>query len=333
MRNIGVTLTVCLLAFWPVPATAMDYDEQRGWEVPGFCDSYADRAVKAAQRVQKAACGMEPVGRFTTDRKQHYVWCRRVMLKTADEESEAREYWADRCSVCRAYAKEAVQAAVDNILYSCGFTGNRWGTWEEGHFNYCKTVEPTEIVWAGPFPVRMRTPWERIKRERIDTETGARAIAIAQCKENNVRKDCVSCHTSPNKPANVSSGHSPAVRTPVSASTPARELLKRPQGSGGAYLVYPSKNEPKSGTSAVDRLSGSGNALDAIKGGSGGADLVRNKPCPACATVQSSAPAKSGATAPVVTSPVRQTVPRTVPDFNPNYGGMSTRPRDKIDVR
>ncbi|WP_437506363.1 hypothetical protein [Sorangium sp. So ce1099] len=45
---------------------------------------------------------------------------------------------------CARYADSAVQQQLENIRRGCGFSGPRWSTDRNGHYNWCLGVSDTE---------------------------------------------------------------------------------------------------------------------------------------------------------------------------------------------
>jgi hypothetical protein len=160
---------------------------------PATCIRYVAEAVAAAADVRQLDCGFDlSQSRWTTNEAEHTRWCRSVDNDTVEEESQSRQYYVERCGTCRAYADLAKSAANDNILYSCRYSGERWVIDPARHFNWCMTV-----TWrtGGTFIFpSLHKPWDRVKEEIVNRETGARTQAIAECKQRFVNRSCKSCH-------------------------------------------------------------------------------------------------------------------------------------------
>lgn len=360
------------------------------------CNSYALNAVGQVRMAQRNNCPLSGP-RYGTDEKAHYFWCMGVSPDTSIAERDARATQVSACAdnqdYCNSYGNKAGQAALDNKLYNCKFTGPRWGEGSEGHRAYCLSERIAQRVRGeiSSWPQSETT----LRNDLIDkckgknpqrkiafcTNYANEAVADAKTfKEKNCdasqnnwgrwetdyvhhfswcigRGSVTATNTAGNSETGIRNaaieaclarGGGPPRLTPVvnqnsgafgppkggakTLAAPSNPNAKTGTGTGGAYLVH----QPKGGSSALDRLGG-GNALDAVRGGSGGVDLTPSSPCTACGAVQSNAPAKTATTpGKVITqpsAPVRPSVPRSGPDFNPNYGAMSKRPPARIDVR
>jgi hypothetical protein len=54
--------------------------------------------------------------------------------------------WAgDTVEQCHGYARQAVEQAETNKRLGCGYTGNRWGNYYEGHFQFCRSAKPSSV--------------------------------------------------------------------------------------------------------------------------------------------------------------------------------------------
>jgi len=207
---------------------------------PAKCDAYAKDAAKAAQEVRNLACGFnlnDPMW-SSTDPDPHRRWCLFVKAETVDAESDDRRDQVDHCKSCRAYAKAAVQAAADNLTFGCGFKGPEWDTNEQDHYNWCMQRGERPVYLFG-VDVASNNSW--LNDEDIGSETGARDLAIQQCKLTH--KEPVSCHT-------MCHSSNSASRALIPASPGSRLVPK----SGGAIRASTqSSSDPKGrGTSAND---------------------------------------------------------------------------------
>lgn len=105
-------------------------------EVPGFCDSYADKAVAAAATNISNACGRGGP-RYSSDRNVHYWWCMGSRAESVSAEDTNRGAEMSKCSYCRNYADKIPAKVREARLYSCNLTGPRWSPDPEDHFRWC----------------------------------------------------------------------------------------------------------------------------------------------------------------------------------------------------
>ncbi len=127
------------------------------------CDDYARIAVSQHEQNLRRRCGFTG-SRWTSDYNAHYQWCTTVPWESADSETRAREdelrHCRDRRSTCDDYARIAVSQHEQNLRRRCGFTGSRWTSDYNAHYQWCTTV-----------------PWES-----ADSETRAREEELRRCR-------------------------------------------------------------------------------------------------------------------------------------------------------
>jgi hypothetical protein len=127
------------------------------------CDDYARTAVSQQEQNLRRRCGFTG-SRWTSDYNAHYRWCTSVPWESADSEMRAREdelrQCKDRRSMCDDYARTAVSQQEQNLRRRCGFTGSRWTSDYNAHYQWCTTV-----------------PWES-----ADSEMRAREDELRRCR-------------------------------------------------------------------------------------------------------------------------------------------------------
>lgn len=125
------------------------------------CQTFAKRAVMAADAAAKRSCGFGG-GRWSVDYGSHFNWCLSASQPARDQEDQARANQLQGCldaqasaadkskkDACAKYAAIAVAQQSENVSRKCNFTGGRWsGEWQ-AHFDYC--------LGAGPDPVSKET--------------------------------------------------------------------------------------------------------------------------------------------------------------------------------
>lgn len=144
---------------------------------PARCDAYAADAAKAALTVRKLACGfnLKDPRWSSSDPSVHNRWCRSASDDDVNQEQQERDADLNRCEVCRSYAKGAVAANRENIKYHCGFAGDRWGSSEAAHFNWCMAHATDTVTVAEGL-------LNDLKVQILDFEDGERADDLAKCK-------------------------------------------------------------------------------------------------------------------------------------------------------
>lgn len=190
-------------------------------------------------------------------------FARGVNDETIAQRTAELEGTVKRCSFCRTYAKLAVSASADNILYGCGFKGPLWSTNEAYHFNGCMTVQHCDSggvdgLWG---IYACNTPLEDLEAWYLNPDTADRTQKIAECKLTHTRVDCRSCHQSQSSAAlqSMPKGGSSTQDALRRLSKPTKTSVT----SSGNDLAKPSgENARRSGSaqggnsSAMDRLGG-----------------------------------------------------------------------------
>jgi hypothetical protein len=287
-----------------------------------YCTQYATEAVQLAQQAGALKCGFNAsTPQWSTNAASQKASCSAATLNVANGQQSSRRSEVERCAACRAYAKAAVSAAVDNVRYECGFGGGRWSTDEGAHFGWCMGLSSTSDVALGPFSVPLPDAWQKAHGQAA-SEAGARAQAIAQCKATNTPRDCKSCH-----------GGSSQVSTAPARISPAalRAAPKRGASSGGSDQVRRGAPDPcgselrpckpasrGSSSSAIDRLSGGGMQSTPSVGGQSGGGSARKQPTGGAA---SSTPGSGSSTIDV--RGITRTAPMVAP--SPSGGGSGLR--------
>ena len=158
---------------------------------PAECNAYADEAMEQAQASKTLGCG------FTGDqwgsyREGHLRWCRSADRDSVFKERLARTKLLEMCTPCADYADTALAKQRENLLYSCGGTGNRWSFNRAGHFYFCMaTFQPG----AGP-----PTPGLQAGSKLLAAigsvayqEQTAREASIASCKAKYNETEITKC--------------------------------------------------------------------------------------------------------------------------------------------
>ena len=146
------------------------------------CDAYVNEALKGALEVRKLAC-FDPTGlrnnrwSFTVD---HRRWC---LTHTAEEVANERAERAkelDHCSYCRDYAHAAYLAAKFNQDHACGFSGPRWDTEEQHHFDWCMGLA-SDTAYMIIVVVPVETLADNYGEQKLSAEEDARNEGVGQC--------------------------------------------------------------------------------------------------------------------------------------------------------
>jgi len=108
------------------------------------CDEYARIAVRQNDQNMRRNCGFTGT-RWSSNYNEHYQWCLFVPLQTSDSEMKAREeelqhQCRDKQSSCNEYARTAVAQNEQNIRRRCRFTGTRWSSNYNEHYQWCLSV-------------------------------------------------------------------------------------------------------------------------------------------------------------------------------------------------
>ncbi|MFT3987319.1 hypothetical protein [Aestuariivirga sp.] len=185
-------LALSLVLAWPAAASAQPIPD------PPLCPEVVDEWLAHAQEIQKlGGCGLEPGNSYlSTDR----ALLNGICLNGGDDATASRtgaiRDLVERCTACTAYANAATIAAVDNVLYNCGNSGDRWTTNNTAHFSWCMNVrdcKPICILFV--FCHDACLDWPSLLETKIAPETAARTQAIAECKIRNPEPhSCSQCH-------------------------------------------------------------------------------------------------------------------------------------------
>ncbi len=142
------------------------------------CHGYARQAVEQARENVNKKCGY--TGNAWGDYYDgHFKFCRSAKSSSVDREVKARVDALNLCNACRGYAQQAIDQARFNRDNKCGNTGNRWGDYYEGHFNFCKSARKSTT----DAEVKART--DALNRCNGCVGYGRQAVAQAQENINN----------------------------------------------------------------------------------------------------------------------------------------------------
>ena len=110
------------------------------------CAVYAYSAVAQNSENRRLKCGGSG-GRWDSDHKRHYNWCRNATAATIDSETLVRGQKLKACRKkknkstaflrCHQYALLAVVQQNQNLGGSCGYKGNRWNSSYASHYGWC----------------------------------------------------------------------------------------------------------------------------------------------------------------------------------------------------
>ncbi|HKY86722.1 MAG TPA: hypothetical protein VJL90_08190, partial [Pseudorhodoplanes sp.] len=156
-------------------------------DVPGLCDSYADKAVAAAATNISNACGRGGP-RYSTDRNVHYWWCMASRAESVSAEDTNRGAEMSKCSYCRNYADKIPAKVREARLYSCNLTGPRWAPDPEDHFRWCFGSADS---MDGP----------------ATSEDQQRNIEVALCKDRYTTAQLTACETYAGKAVEQAKGN------------------------------------------------------------------------------------------------------------------------------
>jgi len=163
---IGLFSLLSIFFLWGCVATVQmprDSGPQHPSQGYSRCDEYARVAVSQNEQNFRRRCGFTGP-RWTSDYNAHYQWCLGVQWEAADSESRAREHELQQCggtrSRCDEYARIAVSQNEQNLRRRCGFTGPRWTSDYNAHYQWCLGVQ-----------------WEA-----ADSESRAREHELRQCR-------------------------------------------------------------------------------------------------------------------------------------------------------
>jgi hypothetical protein len=193
MRSLIQLFAFCLLALSPQCALSQDIPN------PRLCPEVINEWLGHAQEIrQLGGCGLEPGSSYlSTNRKVQTEIC----LSNSDDTTESRTAdirdTVSKCRYCRAYTDAAVSAAKDNVLFGCGYIGDRWTTKASDHFNWCMNLrdcKPICVVFFLCHDACLARP--ALQEIYSDRETSARTQDIAECKIRHPEPaSCQSCHS------------------------------------------------------------------------------------------------------------------------------------------
>ncbi|MGZ3409824.1 MAG: hypothetical protein ACXWJW_03685 [Xanthobacteraceae bacterium] len=172
------------LVFVALSATALVTGALQALAESGpVCDAYVNEALKGAKDVRKMACfdsnGVKNP-RWSFDPTVHRRWCLTVSSEDLAKERDERAKELDHCGYCRDYAHRAYQSAMFNKEHKCGFTGPRWDTEEQNHFNWCMGLGmDTAYMLFVLIPVE--TLADNYGESKLFPEEDARDEAIGEC--------------------------------------------------------------------------------------------------------------------------------------------------------
>ena len=108
------------------------------------CAQYAKKAVEQFNEGKANNCDGIIGPRWSSDYQQHFNWCMTVPLAQSDSERKAREEHLRKCKgkpvlveKCDQYATFAVSQNNENLMRTCAFTGPRWSSDYQYHYNWC----------------------------------------------------------------------------------------------------------------------------------------------------------------------------------------------------
>ncbi len=122
--------------------------ERGGNGEDNYCRSYARRAVRAQETNERLDCGFTGP-RWHLDSENHYQWCLNAPRKRADFETETRREQLEQCRTgdggsqdgfCQTYARRAVNEQRINEELGCAYTGPRWTSDRDAHYEWCRNV-------------------------------------------------------------------------------------------------------------------------------------------------------------------------------------------------
>jgi hypothetical protein len=256
-----------------------------------YCAAFATEAVQLAQQASSLKCGFDANSpRWSSNAASQKAYCSSTASNTVGTDMASRRSEVAQCQACRAYAKAALSAAVDNVRYECGFGGPRWDTNEANHFGWCMGLRgPGDTIQIGGLAsVPVPGSWQAAQGQ-VAAEAGARAQEIAQCKATHVPRDCKSCHggasqvsavplrTTPSAVRRTSTSDAYTVRSgPQEPIKPGLKQLKPATGSSGvSKVMQPGLLEggggfTRQGPSATGSPSAPSGGAGGSAGGSGG---------------------------------------------------------------
>jgi len=164
------------------------------------CGAYAGLAVAQQEQNIQMKCGFAG-GRWSSDFKGHFNWCRTSTMAKLTAEDKARKAALAKCAkkpqedqqACQAYAAEAVKQQKANKAKGCGLKGGAWSKDYGSHFSWCLKAGPGKRAaennarnqqLAGCFTAQ-KTAGDKAMRDACAQYA---ATALAQQTENLNRK-------------------------------------------------------------------------------------------------------------------------------------------------
>lgn len=123
------------------------------------CDAYAQVSVKDAQTNALLGCGFSGE-EWSTRYGDHLTWCQQEQVKMANLtavdngrkqalaqcERQGNPDGGSKAAECNRYAEEAMAAQTTNQRRDCGYSGARFGSTLQGHFNWCMGAGYNQII-------------------------------------------------------------------------------------------------------------------------------------------------------------------------------------------
>ena len=120
------------------------------------CQAYGRTAVAQQAENLRRGCGFTG-GRWQSNFDIHYNWCmagenyrtfapreqnaRKAQLAQCASDGQPGAADAAKKAACQAYARTAVAQHAENLRRRCGFTGARWQSNTQNHYNWCMAGE------------------------------------------------------------------------------------------------------------------------------------------------------------------------------------------------
>ncbi len=156
------------------PGTKANPNANTGRNSRAFCGQYAKTAQAQQQENIRLSCGFKG-GRWLTNYSIHFDWCMGASTANANSETNTRNNQLNQCrnkgnrsnsAFCDGYAKSAVAHQQQNIQLRCGYTGGRWQSNYNNHYNWCMRSNSTAVNY----------------------ETNARVLALNNCRNRGSNK-------------------------------------------------------------------------------------------------------------------------------------------------
>ena len=154
------------------------------------CKTFAKRAVEQFNENLNRKCNLQGP-EWHENEAGHKQWCLNVSKKEADDLTKHRDNALKNCGKtwCDSYAKRAVEQNEENIRNQCGFSGRRWQSIYNNHYNWCLSVSKR----SSDSGTRKRdNDLQNCIRGREGPCKRYAETAVKQNNEN-IRKDCGFC--------------------------------------------------------------------------------------------------------------------------------------------